>query len=62
LNDGDVESVGHAVCLAAGFNGGVRVVKNKHKAHKRDAMPVSCHECCLYLLLGVEKIEGLEGL
>ena len=60
LNDG-VESVGNAVCLAAGFNGGVRVVQNEHKAHKRDAIPVSHHECCLSLLLDIGKIEGLEG-
>ncbi len=62
LNDG-VESVGNAVCLAAGFNGGVRVVQNEHKAHKRDAIPVSHHECCLSLLLDIGKIEdGLEGV
>ncbi len=57
-----MESVGNAVCLAAGFNGGARVVQNKDKAHKRDAMPVSCHECYLSLLLGVWKIEGREGV
>ena len=45
----DVESIGNAVCLAAGFNGGARVVQNKHKTHKRDGIPVSCHECCLAL-------------
>jgi hypothetical protein len=55
-----VESVGNAVCLAAGFNGGARIVQNQHKAHERDAIPVSCHECCLSLLLGIGKIEGLE--
>ncbi len=60
--DSGVESVGNAVCLAAGFNGGARVVQNMHKAHKRDAIPVSCHECCLSLLLGIGKIEGLEGV
>ncbi len=60
LNDG-VESVGNAVCLTAGFNGGVRVVQNEYKAHKRDAIPVSCIECYLSLLLGIGKIEkGLE--
>ncbi len=48
LNDG-VESVGNAVCLAAGFNGGARIVQNKDKAHERDAIPVSCLECCLSL-------------
>jgi hypothetical protein len=58
--NGGVESVGNAVCLAAGFNGGARVVQNKHRAHKRDAIPVSCNECFLFLLLGIEKIEGLE--
>jgi hypothetical protein len=57
-----VESVGNAVCLAAGFNGGVRVVQNKHKTHERDAIPVSCHECCLSLLHGIGKIEGLNGV
>ena len=58
-----MESVGNAVCLAAGFNGGARVVQNKHKVHARDAIPVSCHERCLYLLLDViGKIEGLEGV
>jgi hypothetical protein len=61
LNDG-VESVGNAVCLAAGFNGGVRVVQNKDKTHERDAIPVSCHECCFSLLLAIGKIEGLEGV
>jgi hypothetical protein len=61
--NGDVESVGNAVCLAAGFNGGARVVQNEHKAHTRDAIPVSCHACCrLSLLLGMGKIEGLEGV
>jgi hypothetical protein len=59
LNDG-VESVGNAVCLAAGFNGGARVVQNKHKAYKQDAIPVSCLECCVSLLLGMGKMEGLE--
>ncbi len=44
------ESVGNAVCLAAGFNGGARVIQNKHKTHERDAIPVSCHECCPSLL------------
>ncbi len=39
-SNGGVESVGNAVCLAAGFNGGARVVQNKHKAHERDAIPV----------------------
>ncbi len=58
-----MESVGNAVCLAAGFNGGARVVKNKHKTHKQDAIPVSCHECCPSLLLSIGKIEGgLEGV
>jgi hypothetical protein len=56
-----VESVGDAVCLAAGFNGGARIVQNKHKTHKQDAIPVSCPECCLSLLLGIGKIEGLGG-
>jgi hypothetical protein len=60
--NGGVVSVGDAVCLAAGFNGGARVVQNKHKVHKQDAIPVSCHECCLSLLLGIGKIEGLEGV
>jgi hypothetical protein len=61
--DGGVESVGNAVCLAAGFNGGARVVQNKHKAHERDAIPVSFHERCLSLLLDdIGKIEGLEGV
>ncbi len=59
LNDG-VESVGNAFCLAAGFNGGARVVQNKQKTHKRDAIPVSCHECCFSLLLGIVKNERLE--
>jgi hypothetical protein len=57
-----VGSVGNAVCLAAGFNGGARVVQSKHKTHKQDAIPVSCHEFCPSLLLGVGKIEGLEGV
>ncbi len=57
-----MESVGNAVCLAAGFSGGARVVRSKDKAHKRDAIPVSCHECCLSLLLGIGKIDGLEGV
>jgi hypothetical protein len=60
--DSGVESVGNAVCLAAGFNGGVRIVQNMHKVLKRDAISVSCHECCFSLLLGTGKIEGLEGV
>ncbi len=35
------ESVADAVCLAAGFNGGVRVVKVAGKIFDRDAMPVA---------------------
>ena len=58
--NGGVVSVGDAVCLAAGFNGDARVVQNKYKAYKRDAMPVNCHECCLFCaLLGTGKIEGV---
>jgi hypothetical protein len=34
------ESVADAVCLAAGFNGGARVVKEASKTFDRDAMPV----------------------
>jgi hypothetical protein len=60
--NGGVESVGNAVCLAAGFNGGAHVVQNKRKVHERDAIPVSCHEYCLSLLLGIAKIEGVEVL
>jgi hypothetical protein len=56
LNDGVVESVGNAVCLAAGFNGRARVVQNKHKVHERDAIPVRSRECCLCLLLSIRKI------
>ena len=57
-----MESVGNAVCLAAGFNGGARVVQSKDKVHERDAIPVSCHKCCFSLLPAIEKIEGLEGV
>ncbi len=57
-----MESVGNAVCLAAGFNGGARVVQNEHIAHKLDAIPVNCYECCISLLLRIEKIEELEGV
>ena len=35
------ESVADAVCLAAGFNGGARVVKEASKTFDRDAMPVA---------------------
>jgi hypothetical protein len=35
------ESVANAVCLAAGFNGGARVVKEVGKTFDRDAMPVA---------------------
>ncbi len=35
------ESVADAVCLAAGFNGGARVVKETGKTFDRDAMPVA---------------------
>ena len=35
------ESVADAVCLAAGFNGGARVVKEAGKTFDRDAMPVA---------------------
>jgi hypothetical protein len=45
VNMDGVESVGNALCLAAGFNGGARVVRNKVKTRERDAIPVSCHEC-----------------
>jgi hypothetical protein len=34
------ESVADAVCLAAGFNGGARVVREAGKTFDRDAMPV----------------------
>jgi hypothetical protein len=34
-------SVANAVCLAAGFNGGARVVKETGKTFDRDAMPVA---------------------
>jgi hypothetical protein len=44
-NTDGVESVGNALCLAAGFNGGARVVRNKDKTHQRDAIPVSCRQC-----------------
>ena len=44
-NMDDVESVGNALCLAAGFNGGARVLRNKRKTHERDSIPVSCQEC-----------------
>ena len=47
----DVESIGNAICLAAGFNGGARVVHNKLKILERDAIPVSCHEYLLSLCL-----------
>jgi hypothetical protein len=45
VNMDGVESVGNALCLAAGFNGGARVVRNKDKTRERDAIPVSCHDC-----------------
>jgi hypothetical protein len=35
------ESVADAVCLAAGFNGGARVVKEAGKTFGRDAIPVA---------------------
>ena len=35
------ESIADAVCLAAGFNGGARVVKEAGKTFGRDAMPVA---------------------
>ena len=35
------ESVADAVCLAAGFNGGARIVKSPGKTFDRDAMPVA---------------------
>ena len=35
------ESVADAVCLAAGFNGGARVVKEAGKTFDKDAMPVA---------------------
>ncbi len=54
-----MESVGNAVCLAAGFNGGARVVQSKDKTYKRDAIPVSYHEYSFSRLLGVGKIERL---
>jgi hypothetical protein len=49
----DVESIGNAICLAAGFNGGARVVHNKFKIQERDAIPVSCHEYLFSLCLDI---------
>ncbi len=37
-------------------------MQNRHKAHERDAIPVSCHECCFSLLLGIGKMDELEGV
>jgi hypothetical protein len=48
-----VESIADAVCLAAGFNGGARVVKEAGTTFDRDAMPVAIPSflppCSLFL-------------
>jgi hypothetical protein len=42
------ESVADAICLAAGFNGGARVVKKAGKTFGKDAMPVATPPSLLF--------------